>query len=272
MQKPLISIVTPSFNQGEFIEATIQSVLEQDYPRVEHIVVDGGSTDNTLSILQKYETHIKWRSEPDRGQADAINKGWQMASGEIVAWLNSDDMYTPGAISAAFRVLADHPAAGAVYGDAYLVDRAGNKMDLYQSPKAGARWLRWFGSLPQPTFFIRASVLKKVGFLDTGLHYAMDHDLFLRIADVAHLVYLPRTQAIMRLYVGTKTSQNVLSNWREKLAVVKRYQKLWFLSWFWVGYLRYRLWSFLPASLQHSIRSIRRSRTDKVYLDAVSRK
>ncbi len=119
---PLVSIITPSFNQGHFIEETIQSVLDQDYPNIEYLVIDGGSTDNTVEILRKYEGRLKWISEPDGGQSHAINKGFRMARGEIVAWLNSDDTLLPGAITKAAGHLAANRETMMVYGEGYLMD------------------------------------------------------------------------------------------------------------------------------------------------------
>lgn len=269
MYEPLVSIVTPSFNQGEFIEETINSVLNQNYTNIEYIIMDGGSTDNTVSIIKNYEDHLKWVSEPDKGQSDAINKGWNIASGEIFAWLNSDDVYTPGAVEAAVKKLVEHPEAGMVYGNAYKIDIKGNQIGTRRSPDAGIRWIHWFGSLPQPTTFFRASVLNRVGFLDPHLHYAMDHDLFLRIASVSDLIYLPRFQALMRFYVGTKTSQNIQANWDEKLLVLRRYQSYWLFSWLWIRYLWFRFGRLLPPSIIKAGRAIRKTPTDKIYLDRV---
>ena len=116
---PTVSIVTPSFNQGRFIRETIESVLSQDYPAIEYMVIDGGSTDETVSILKSYGNRIFWISEPDSGQSDAINKGWKRATGEILTWLNSDDVYLPGAIAKAADYLQRHPNVGVVYGDAF---------------------------------------------------------------------------------------------------------------------------------------------------------
>ena len=272
MWEPLVSIVTPSFNQGEFIDETIRSVLEQDYSNIEYIVIDGGSTDNTLSILQRYGDRLNWISEPDEGQSDAINKGWRMASGEIWAWLNSDDVYMPGAIRAAVEAMAKYPEAGMVYGNSIHIDRVGNPLKVHQ-PAEGYRRLPWLKdhippNIPQPAAFMRADIVDQVGYIDANLNYAMDYDLFFRIAKVAPITRISRVQAKMRIYVGTKSSMNVLDNHREKLLVLKRYQRWWFLSAeYWFRYLRYRLWHHLPTSLKASVRAIRGAPRDRVYLN-----
>src|SRR5215208_2659718 len=124
--QPRVSIITPSFNQGQFLEETMHSVLEQDYPNIEYIVVDGGSADNSVEIIKKYQGQLAWWvSEKDRGHADALNKGFSHATGEILAWLNSDDVYFPNAVSQAVSFLKTNPAIGMVYGDAELIDDAG---------------------------------------------------------------------------------------------------------------------------------------------------
>ena len=128
---PLVTVVTPSFNQGRFIRETIESVLSQDYPNLEYMVIDGGSTDDTLSILKSYQDRFAWVSEPDRGQAHAINKGWRCAKGEILAWLNSDDIYQPGAIRTAVEYFIHNQQVGMVYGEAYHVDESGQPIDRY---------------------------------------------------------------------------------------------------------------------------------------------
>ena len=122
---PLVSIVTPSYNHGRYIEETIQSVLNQDYPNLEYLVIDGGSSDNTVEILKKYEGRLTWISEKDRGQADAINKGFRMANGEILAWLNSDDTYLPGAVQHSVRYLEAHSEVAMLYGEGYHIDAEG---------------------------------------------------------------------------------------------------------------------------------------------------
>src|SRR5882672_4102859 len=125
MQGPLVTVVTPSYNQGQFIRATIESVLSQDYPHIEYIIMDGGSTDETAAVVRDYSSRITFISEKERGQSHAINKGFERARGAIVSWLNSDDLFLPGAIRAAAERFQRNPTAGAVYGDGYLINHAG---------------------------------------------------------------------------------------------------------------------------------------------------
>src|SRR5579862_2145504 len=134
MSNPLVTIVTPSFNQGPFIRATIESVLSQNYEPIEYIIMDGGSTDETPSVVKDYSSRLTWISERDRGQSHAINKGFQRANGSIVSWINSDDWILPGAVASAVAGFAAHPSAGAVYGEGYLLDRAGQITDVSRAP------------------------------------------------------------------------------------------------------------------------------------------
>ena len=165
-QKPLVSIVIPSYNQARYLGATLRSVLEQDYSSMEVIVIDGGSTDGSVEIIQRYADRLAyWASESDRGQVDAINKGLQRASGEIVAWLNSDDLYLPGAVSDAVAVLTAHPDAGMVYGDGLLIDSENRLLDRHHYPPLTALDLLCFNVLLQPATFMRRSALEEAGFL-----------------------------------------------------------------------------------------------------------
>src|SRR5262245_18944056 len=140
MRPPLVTVVTPSFNQGRFIRATIESVLSQDYPDIEYIVMDGGSTDDTAEVVKDFAGRLTWISEKDRGQSHAINKGFRMAKGEIVAWINSDDSLVPGAVAHAVRAFVHHPEAGAVYGEGYLIDRAGRITSRFPATEPFNLW------------------------------------------------------------------------------------------------------------------------------------
>jgi glycosyltransferase involved in cell wall biosynthesis len=201
-QKLKISIVTPSYNQGRFIEETICSVLEQDYPAIEYIIVDGGSTDHTVEIIRKYEDRLAWWvSEKDQGQTDAINKGFARATGDILAWINSDDTYLPGAFRQAVQFLHEHPDVGMVYGDANLVDEHGAFLSQFPARQTDyARLQRGFVHIPQQASFFRAELWRKVGPLDPSFYFAMDYDLWVRLAKISKLVYYPSLWANFRLH------------------------------------------------------------------------
>ena len=176
-------MVTPSYNQGQFIEDTIQSVLTQDYPHIEYIVMDGGSTDSTLEILRKYEGRLKWISESDRGQSHALNKGFKMAKGTIICWLNSDDLFLPGCISSAVKAFEHNPAAGLVYGEGYNMDAdGGNRVSCNVQPLDLWRLIHRRNLITQPSAFFKKEVLEAVGYIKEDLHYTMDWDLWIRIA------------------------------------------------------------------------------------------
>ena len=209
--EPLISIVTPSFNQGRFIEANIQSVLQQKYSGVEHIVIDGGSTDCTLDVLNRYP-HIKWISEKDRGQTHALNKGFRMATGEIIGWLNSDDTYC----SSVFQVVAEHfknPDVNILCGDGFEIDEAGKishrLSSRNSSPEALIRYWKWKYEFVQPAFFFRRNVFDEVGYLDEMLYYAMDYDFFIRLGLRYPFKYISEPLANLRMYPESKSGRNV---------------------------------------------------------------
>lgn len=198
---PKVSIVTPSYNQGDFIEETICSVLAQDYSNLEYIIIDGGSTDNTVEIIRKYDDHLAWVSEPDQGQTDAINKGFACATGEILAWINSDDTYLPGAFHDAVQFLLSYPQVGMVYGDANLIDEQGRLLGRFPARQTDYKRLRR-GSvhIPQQASFFRTELWRQVGPLDPSFYFAMDYDLWVRLAKISQLVYEPRLWANFRLH------------------------------------------------------------------------
>ncbi|HSE96378.1 MAG TPA: glycosyltransferase family 2 protein [Methylomirabilota bacterium] len=177
-----MSIVTPSYNQAPFLEEAIRSVLLQDYPDLEYFVIDGGSTDGSVEIIRRYAPWLAhWVSEPDRGQSDAVNKAWMRATGEILAYLNSDDLYPPGAVRAAVGHLCAHPEVGVVYGAYTVIDERGAVLEPLRRPSAWTPAMPMRG-LPAHAMFFRRDVLARVGFLDIGLHFAMDADLCARLA------------------------------------------------------------------------------------------
>lgn len=229
---PLVSIVTPSFNQASYLEETIRSVLDQDYPAIEYIIVDGGSTDGSLEIIQRYADRLAWWvSEPDRGQTDAINKGFARARGDILAWLNSDDTYLSRAVSEAVACLQDHPQAGMVYGDANLIDEAGAVIGRFPAAQTDYRRLRrGYVHIPQQAAFFRASLWRQVGPLDPTFYFAMDYDLWVRLAKVAPIYYQPRLWANFRIHGGGKSVVADERCWPEMLRVHRREGGSWF-SW-----------------------------------------
>jgi glycosyltransferase involved in cell wall biosynthesis len=221
---PLVSIVTPSFNQARFLEATIRSVVDQDYPRIEYIVMDGGSTDGSVDMLRQYSDQIScWVSEPDAGQTDAINKGFEMASGDIFAWLNSDDLYQPGAISEVVEYFREHPEVGLVYGDVDFIDEEGNRIGKFPAARTDYRRLRrGFVHIPQQATFFRSRLWKLVRPLDTSFFFAMDYDLWVRLASLTPIRYHRRCWASFRLHSRAKSMASADRCWPEMIRVHRR--------------------------------------------------
>ncbi len=221
---PLVSIVTPSFNQARFLEAAIQSVLAQNYPNLEYIVIDGNSTDASIDIIKRYADRlVYWVSEPDHGQSDALNKGFARARGEIFAWLNSDDVYHPHAVAEAVAFLQAHPDVGLVYGDADFIDAAGGVVGRFPARQTDyARLLRGYVHIPQQAAFFRANLLPRSPLVDSSLFFAMDYDLWVRLAKISRVVYYPRPWAAFRLHGDSKTILNDDRCWPEMLRVHRR--------------------------------------------------
>ncbi len=179
----LVSIVTPSYNQAAYLEQTIRSVLGQDHRELEYLIVDGGSTDGSVEIIKRYAPQLAWSaSEKDSGQAEAINKGMQRASGEIVVWLNSDDMYLPGAVAAAVQAFAEHPQAVLVYGDMRAVDGENRTINLLRYRQLSLEDLLCFQIIGQPAVFMRRVAFEAAGGLNPAFHFMLDHQLWIKIA------------------------------------------------------------------------------------------
>ena len=218
---PLVSIVTPSFNQARYLEATIQSVLSQNYPRLEYIIVDGGSTDGSVEIIRKYESKLAWWvSEKDQGQTAAINKGFAHAKGDFFAWLNSDDIYEPNAISSVVKILQKNPEVGLVYGDANYINEDGRVIGRFPAAQTDlVRLRRGYVHIPQQAAFFRADLWRRVAPLDPSFYFAMDYDLWVRLATRSQVKYVPQTWADFRLHTSGKTISADDRCWPEMLRV-----------------------------------------------------
>ncbi len=222
---PLVSIITPSFNQAAYLEATIQSVLAQDYPRIEYMIMDGGSTDGSMDVIRKYEGRLaSWVSEEDRGQTDAINKGFARAKGDILAWINSDDTYNPGAISAAVKYLMAHPEVGMVYSDCNYIDEQGRVIGTFPAAQTDLpRLRRGYVHIPQQTMFFRAKYWQQVGPLDPTFYFAMDYDLWTRMAAYTSFKYVRGQKwANFRIHRSGKTTSHDDRCWPEMIRVHDR--------------------------------------------------
>jgi len=208
MNQPLVTIVTPSFNQGRFIRATIESILAQDYAAIEYIIMDGGSTDETAAVAREYSSRVTFVSERDRGQSHAINKGFKQARGEVLAWINSDDILLEGAVRKAIDALGDDARVGAVYGEGYLMDESGNLTARfpYTQPFDLWRLAHLSDYILQQSVFFRKDAVAEVGWLREDLHYTMDWDLLIRIGKLHPLRRLPEYLGCIRDYGETKTS------------------------------------------------------------------
>lgn len=201
----LVSIITPSFNQAAFLEQTILSVLRQDYPNLEYLVVDGGSTDGSLQIIKRYSDRLAWWvSERDAGQAEAINKGLGHARGEIVAWLNSDDYYLPGAVRGAVDVLEGQPTVDLVYGNMLAVDDKGLTINVLTYRQLSLQDLMCFQIIGQPAAFMRRRAVQAAGGLDLRLHFLLDHQLWIKLARHNSILHVEQTWAAARFHAAAK--------------------------------------------------------------------
>lgn len=207
MSFPKISIITPSYNQGKFIERTIKSVLNQNYPNLEYIVMDGGSTDETLSILKKYQDRLTWVSKKDNGQAHAINKGLKIATGEILAYLNSDDTYQPETFATVAKYFKSHPKANFIYGEGRLIDKNDNEIGFYQSKICNHQILAKHCPISQPTTFWTTKVYQQIGEFNEKYQFTMDYEYWIRVSKKFKLNYLKnKVLANARIHQNAKTS------------------------------------------------------------------
>jgi glycosyltransferase involved in cell wall biosynthesis len=226
---PLISIVTPSLNQASFIEGAIQSVLQQKGVPLEYIVVDGGSLDRTLEILRNYGSDLKWISEPDKGQADAVNKGFRLTRGAILGWLNADDLYCPGVLSKVVKQFKDDSDLMMIYGDAHHVDAEGGFLEKYPSDEFRLESLAFHCFICQPACFFRRSLVETAGYLDVRLNYALDLDLWIRLGTLQKqnprwkFRYVRELFALTRMHRDNKTLSKRQESLREIIEVVRGY-------------------------------------------------
>ncbi|BDQ04193.1 MAG: hypothetical protein KatS3mg037_2768 [Ignavibacterium sp.] len=243
-----ISVVTPSFNQGRFIEQTILSVLEQDYSNFEHIIMDGGSEDNTIDILKKYK-HLKWISEKDSGQTSAINKGVALATGEICTWLNSDDYFEKNIFSLIVEFFEQNPSCDLLYGDITYVDQENNLLFRIKGDEINFNSLLHNPDLiRQPSFFWRRDKFFEFGGLDESLNLVMDLDLFLKFFKYGNTFYINRNLSFYRTYPSTKTLSKRKDQAVEIYRVMRRYSERISLDMYWFVIKRYLgLPCFIPT-------------------------
>ncbi len=223
---PKITVVTPSFNQASYLEETIRSVLLQGYPNLEYIVMDGGSTDGSVDILQTYAPWLTyWQSERDGGQTSAINAGWRRATGEGVTWLNSDDVLAPDSLITAALALFSREGFDLVYGNVLVIDH--ESQPLYplsgRSYSASEIIVRGNNPIPQPGFLMKRQLIERVGWLDESLHFAMDFDYWVRIALYgANVAHVDHCLAYFRSHVEAKTSTAYLTRIRDRYRIFEK--------------------------------------------------
>jgi glycosyltransferase involved in cell wall biosynthesis len=249
---PRISIITPSYNQAKYLEQCIRSVLEQNYPHIEYMIIDGGSSDESQGIIHKYADKLAfWVSEPDRGQSDALNKGFRRASGDLVAWLNADDFYLPNALESAAEAYLRDPNASFYFGNGWRVDENGDyKSDYF--PHDGVTFNRKalihaLNFILQPATFIRRAALEQAGYLDSQLHYALDTDLWIRLSALADPVPVQAFLAASREYAQAKSSKGSFERLEELRRVAEKHSGLPVTP----GYLCYFLDTLHRFTRQH---------------------
>jgi glycosyltransferase involved in cell wall biosynthesis len=237
----LVSIVTPSYNQAPYLEQTIRSVLGQDYPHLEYLVIDGGSTDSSVDIIKKYAKPLEsgsllpsfrqqaaglqrtidyWVSEKDRGQAEAINKGFARAKGEILAWLNSDDYYLPGTVSAVVKAFEENPDIVMAYGDMLAIDGNGQTINILKYKQLSLEDLLCFQIIGQPSVFFRRTAFEKTGPLETTFHFMLDHHLWIRLAQQGPILHVPQTWSAARYHPAAKNRARAAEFGREAFRVL----------------------------------------------------
>jgi GT2 family glycosyltransferase len=233
---PRFAIVTPSLNHADFIKATIDSIFDQHYPAVDYLVKDAGSTDGTIAILQSYGARLRWLSEPDQGQAHAVNVGFRHVQGELMAWLNSDDMLAPGALVTVAKFFQANPEVDIVYGHRIFVDHAGCEIGRAVLPPHDGAALRRADYVPQESLFWRRAVWERLGGLDESFHYALDWDFLLRAQSAGfQIARLPRFLGCFRIHERQKTSARLELGLAEQAILRARWVAP---DWTWSGIYR----------------------------------
>ena len=235
---PLVSVVTPCYNSERYLEETVRSVLGQDYPRLEYLVMDGGSSDGTLQVLEKYRGRVRYCTGRDEGQADAINRGFALTHGSIFAFLNADDTYLPGAISSAVRLLQKNPKIGMVYGEAYHVDEQGRILRRYPCEPFDAERFRRRCYICQPAAFMRRTAFEAAGMLNPRLKFALDYDLWIRMARCCPMLKCDEFWATSRLHRDSKTMAQAAAVYQEVFTILREHYDYVPSNWLY-GYCSY---------------------------------
>lgn len=206
MTRPVVSILTPSYNQARWLPDNLRSVAAQSYTAIEHVVMDGGSTDGSVQILAAASPAVVWESGPDQGQSDAINRAFARSTGSIIGWLNSDDAYfSRNVVARAISVFEDHPKVGVVYGHAALVNGDGTLLHVLWAPPFRHTLLRWYNFICQPTVFVRRSIIGRNCLVDSGFDYKMDRELWLYLSGRTRFHRLDQIVAIDRHHLQRKS-------------------------------------------------------------------
>jgi len=228
---PIVTIVMPSLNHSIFIEQAIQSVITQDYPQIELIVMDGGSIDGTIEILKKYSNLISWYSKPDQGLYDAVNKGWELAKGDYIGYLNCDDCLCPVAVNTLVENLIEDPSIPFVYGDYYRINQQGNILETYHSKEPDLNNLLRNGNyIFTGSMLFRRSILDEIGWLDLQYKYAADYDFCIRIAQKYSMVHVPLPLAMFRMHNDSKSQNSKWKMWQETIDISYRYSDMHYFS------------------------------------------
>lgn len=222
-EDPSVTIVTPCLNAGRYLEETIRSVLAQDYPHIEYLVMDGGSTDDTLDILKRYEGRLDWVSAKDRGTADAINKGFERTTGAIFTYVNADDLLLPGAVAAGVDALESHPQAPGVYGEAWWIDESGARIAPYPVKAFDPKLLESECFICQPASFVRRDAFRNVGGLDPELALTFDYEFWMRFCRLYKLQRIERPLACSRMHAANKSLGHKKEVFEETFRVLRRH-------------------------------------------------